>query len=83
MLGKGVTRRFGSLDQGFLAGVFPAGHDGLAHPCHREPAGASFVTVEPAPMFAPSPTTSGATSSTPEPTKARSPITVRCLFAPS
>ena len=47
------------------------------------PGGASFEIVEPAPIVASSPTETGATSMTPEPTNTRSPITVRCLFAPS
>ena len=47
------------------------------------PAGASFVIVEPAPIVAPAPTSTGATSMTPEPMNALSPMTVRCLLAPS
>jgi len=47
------------------------------------PAGASLVMVEPAPMFAFSPTETGAISCVSEPMKAPSPITVRCLLAPS
>jgi hypothetical protein len=46
-------------------------------------AGAAFVTIEPAPIVAPSPTSAGATSITPEPIKAPSPIIERCLFAQS
>ena len=41
--------------------------------------GASFVIVEPAPMVAPAPTLTGATSIAPEPMKAPSPISVRVL----
>ena len=47
------------------------------------PAGAFFVIVEPAPIVAPAPISTGATSIAPEPMNALSPITVRCLFAPS
>lgn len=46
-------------------------------------AGAGFDIVEPAPIVAPAPIFTGATSSTPEPMKAPSPIVVRCLLAPS
>ena len=46
-------------------------------------AGASLVMVEPAPMVAPSPIFTGATSIAPEPMKAPSPISVRHLLAPS
>jgi hypothetical protein len=45
--------------------------------------GASLEIVEPAPMTAPAPTSTGATSSTPEPMKALSPMIVRNLLAPS
>ena len=46
-------------------------------------AGASLVTVVPAPMVAPSPILTGATSMAPEPMKAPLPISVRHLLAPS
>src|SRR6185436_14911451 len=47
------------------------------------PSGASLVMVEPAPVLAPAPILTGATSIEPEPMKALSPISVRHLFAPS
>src|SRR5690606_24703323 len=47
------------------------------------PGGASLVIVDPAPIVASAPTSTGATSMTPEPMNARSPITVRCFAAPS
>ena len=49
----------------------------------RDGRGADLLMVEPAPIVAPLPTSTGATSSTPEPIKALSPMTVRYLFAPS
>src|SRR5699024_3730098 len=45
--------------------------------------GAGLVMVEPAPMVAPVPISTGATSCTSEPMKAWSPISVTCLRAPS
>ena len=47
------------------------------------PAGTECVTVEPAPMVAPAPTTMGATSTLLEPVCTSSPIVVRFLRAPS
>src|SRR3990170_128639 len=47
------------------------------------PGGTSWVTTEPAPVAAPSPMVTGATSIVSEPMKAPSPITVRCLRVPS
>lgn len=47
------------------------------------PAGASRLTTEPAPIVAPSPTLTGATSAVFEPMKAPSPIVVLDLFTPS
>ena len=47
------------------------------------PGGTSRVTTAPAPVFAPSPTSTGATSIVSTPTNARSPIRVRCLRRPS
>ena len=44
------------------------------------PSGASFVIVEPAPVFASAPIFTGATSIEPEPMNAPSPISVRHLF---
>ena len=48
-----------------------------------EPAGTSLVSVVPAPIVAPLPTLTGATSSQFVPIKASSSITVLCLLAPS
>jgi len=45
--------------------------------------GTSCVMVDPAPMVAPSPTRTGATSCESEPINTLSPISVRCLYAPS
>ena len=42
-----------------------------------------LVMVEPAAIVAPAPTSRGATSITPDPTKTLSPISVRCFAAPS
>ena len=47
------------------------------------PGGTSWVTTAPAPVFAPSPISTGATSIVSTPTKAPSPIVVRCLCVPS
>ena len=47
------------------------------------PAGASFHTVVPAPIVAPLPTVTGATSCVSEPMNTSSSMMVRCLFAPS
>src|SRR5260221_11455571 len=49
----------------------------------RPPGGTSFVIVAPAPIVAPRPTVTGATSCTSEPMWTSSSITVRCLLAPS
>ena len=49
----------------------------------KESAGTSRVIVEPAPIIAPSPIVTGATSALLEPIKAPAPITVRCLLNPS
>src|SRR3546814_842219 len=46
-------------------------------------AGASLVSVVPAPSVAPRPTRTGATNWLSEPIKASSSITVRCLLTPS
>src|SRR5438552_9278513 len=47
------------------------------------PSGTSFVTTEPAPVRAPLPSLTGATSIVSTPTNAPSPISVRFLSAPS
>src|SRR5450631_3702909 len=47
------------------------------------PSGGLAVIVEPAPIVAPSPMHTGATSMLPEPMKAPSPMTVGHLFVPS
>jgi hypothetical protein len=47
------------------------------------PFGAGLDMVDPAPMVAPSSIKTGATNSTPEPTKTLSPIVVLCLLTPS
>ena len=69
---------------GFLLRPLPAGNRDLLRPLERQLAGgASFVIVEPAPIVAPAPISTGATSMVPEPMNALSPITVLCLLAPS
>ena len=45
--------------------------------------GVSLVIVEPAPIVAPAPTFTGATSIVPEPMNAPAPISVRHLLTPS
>ena len=55
----------------------------LARARPRLPGGTSLVMVEPAPIFAPAPTFTGATRLTLEPIKTFSPMTVLCLFFPS
>src|SRR5436190_517777 len=47
------------------------------------PGSTSLVTTLPAPVVAPSPTVTGATSIVSEPILTRSPICVSCLFLPS
>src|SRR5690606_3931691 len=49
----------------------------------RAPGGTSVVTTEPAAVYAPSPTLTGATSIVSLPTRTPSPTTVRCLATPS
>ncbi len=68
----------------FLAGRFQPGNDTcFARDKVSEPAGASLVIVLPAPIVAPRPIVTGATSCVSEPMNASSSMTVRCLFAPS
>src|SRR5690606_26627587 len=55
----------------------------LPRPTARVWAGTSWVMVDPAPVVAPAPRFSGATSELLEPMNTSSPITVRCLLAPS
>jgi len=47
------------------------------------PDGTSRRITEPAPVYAPSPISTGATSTVLEPMRARAPITVRCFSLPS
>src|SRR5690606_27231845 len=55
----------------------------LPRPTARVWAGTSWVMVDPAPVVAPAPRFSGATNELLEPMNTSSPITVRCLLAPS
>src|SRR5262249_490048 len=68
----------------FLAGRFQPGMlTCFALDSVSSPAGASRVSVVPAPRVAPRPTRMGATSWVSEPMNTSSSMTVRCLFAPS
>jgi hypothetical protein len=76
-------RRDWAQGLGFLHRVF-ASPDGDCLARVRSVArGASRLITEPAPMVAPAPISTGATSAVLEPMKASSPMTVRCLLAPS
>src|SRR5690606_35128331 len=69
---------------GFFSGRFqPSTMDWRAREMVRVSAGALRVITEPAPIVAPGPISTGATSAELEPMKAPSPITVADLFAPS
>ena len=69
---------------GCFFGRFQPGTDiCLARETVSCPGGASRVSVVPAPIVAPRPTVTGATSCVSEPMNTSSSITVRCLFAPS
>ena len=56
---------------------------GPGTPTASLPGGTSFVTTAPAPVFASSPTVTGARSIVSTPRKTRSPIVVRCFRRPS
>src|SRR5579864_8774384 len=62
-------------------GFFGIGRAGTPATC--SPGGTSRVTTDPAPVFAPAPIFTGATSDEFEPMNAPSPISVACLTAPS
>src|SRR5258706_11934256 len=82
-----LHRRFRTYDRPFayffLTGRCQPGMDTcLARDRVSSPAGASLVSVVPAPSVAPRPTRTGATSCVSEPMKTSSSMMVRCLFAP-
>src|SRR4030095_1265241 len=79
-----MRREIHFVSLAFFTGRFqPWTTTGPALATVNSPAGASFVIVLPAPIVAPLPTLTGATSTQFDPIDASSSITVRCLLAPS
>ena len=79
MIGSVLVRGLG----GFTGRCQPATATCRGRASDSWPAGASRTMTLPAPMVAPSPTVTGATSTQLEPMLAPAPMTVRCLLAPS